>query len=406
MSARRVVIVLAFTFATACEPPPVVPTADPAQSALSSHIDGTVVAQTHARGDAILFLFNLALPPPPLGMGKPLAFTVVSSADLFGDHAGDPTSVGPFTAPFHFSLVPPGSYLIEGFIDLSGCLSSLSICRQSGFIPWYTVADEPNTGDVPGAAADPSTGIPQTVTIDSSLDPATGVNVLFADAQTYSIDRPAFSACTPPGPSCATVQGPIRLDLSGGPVPVQLVPEPVTLPDAQVAGAFSLSPHFFAKFVSVVNGVALDPDGDGQGPDLWPKVVVRKLLDTNPLKDQNVDAHGNPTPGQQVVVLAAGLDPTQLITDLTDPKTNKALTIAVPEPSLTLVIQPQAYDVQDPTAPVPLGTIPPGLYGIYVIQFSGQTWRLPNELDPIAASQLGLTNFGLPSQAAVLQVGP
>ena len=49
-----------------------------------------------------------------------------------------------------------------------------------------------------------------------------------------------------------------------------------------------------------------------------------------------------------------------------------------------------------------LASVPPGRYSVTVVQFTGQTWRLPNELQPSVA-----TRFGLPareSQSFVLTV--
>ena len=62
-------------------------------------------------------------------------------------------------------------------------------------------------------------------------------------------------------------------------------------------------------------------------------------------------------------------------------------------PRLKLVLQPRAFDVSTPTSPQPLRAVPIGDYAITVIQQTGQTWRVPNELGlevtglPLVASQ-------------------
>jgi hypothetical protein len=57
--------------------------------------------------------------------------------------------------------------------------------------------------------------------------------------------------------------------------------------------------------------------------------------------------------------------------------------------SLRLVIQYRAFDASS-AVPALLRAVPRGTYAVTVIQSSGQTWRLPNELAPGLAEPLGL----------------
>jgi hypothetical protein len=138
---------------TACEAPKVFPGADKRQSGTpTARIEGDVVVSSSARGKVVLFLYDAARPPPPTGTGRPLTFTVVSRDSIFSGAAdGD---LGPFTAPFAFSLVAPGHYLIRGFVD-----------TNDDFIPWYGVTADVNAGDVGGAAVDPVTRLPRIIEI-------------------------------------------------------------------------------------------------------------------------------------------------------------------------------------------------------------------------------------------------
>ena len=69
---------------------------------------------------------------------------------------------------------------------------------------------------------------------------------------------------------------------------------------------------------------------------------------------------------------------------------------------LKLVIKPLAVDLSDPTAPQVLKTVPSGRYAVTVVNPTGQTWRVPNELSPTIAVNLGLP--AIVSQSFVITV--
>lgn len=375
-----VVLLLA---ATACEPPAVYSTADKRQNTQLSRLEGNVVVSSAARGNVVVFLFSADRLPPPEGTGRPVAFTVVSQNELF--HGAPPGERGPFTAPFAFSLVAPGRYVLRAFLDANG-----------DFIPWYGVTAEVNTGDVGGGAVDPVTRAFRVFEVTTS-GPTTDVPVSISDAATVSVDRPVFS-----------VAGTKELTLTpGSPRVVQLTVSPIN--DGTVRQP---KPLFLARFVDDDNdGAPDDANGDGV-PEMWPRVVVRKLSNDNLLLDENdldknsiLDATGadyekvDPKTGASIapdgvpdlVVLAAGFDPTSLAPLLIDSMTGRVKTAPTPINSLNLVIRPTAFDATNPRAPAPLKSLPSGRYAVVIIQQTGQTWRLPNELSPDLAGRTGLT---------------
>lgn len=392
MRTRALVAFALFCFA-ACEAPPVYPGKDKRQNLESSRIEGELVVQSRARGNAVVLLYDAARPPPPQGTGRPLAFALVPQAQLFGN--APEGSTGPFTAPYAFSLVAPGRYLVRGFIDRA----------PSDFIPWYGVTGEPNAGDVGGGAVDPVSKASVVVEISAeTLEPATNVTVSFADSATLPADRPAFAVGSP-------------VALPGGDVMYELASQPID--DGVVHEA---RPTFFARYVDD-DGDSV-PDTDARGALLfWPKVVVRKLADTPArLVDENdldkngvLDAEGvdyphlDPATGAVVaadgkpdlVVLAAGWNPAELVAALTDPLGQPRMT-PVPLSKLHLVVKPRALDAANPAAPAPLAEVPAGLYAVVVLQFTGQSWRVPNELSPEVAPGLGLP--AVSSQGFVIQV--
>jgi hypothetical protein len=377
-----------------CEPPAVVPTADDQQHTHTARIEGSLVVQSRARGNAVVFLYDVERPPPPAGTGRPIAFTVIPAEKLFGAALGS-TMPGPFTAPFTFSLVPKGRYLLRGFIDADTCGATPgpTPCRKPDFIPWYGVTSEPNAGDVGGAAVDPSNGEPLVleVTEDAAgqLQPVVGVSVSFSDTARVPVDRPSFAVATPDRLMGSTPKA-LRLQSKA----------------FQLGAVDQRPPGFVISYVDAnKDGVPDDANKDGI-PDFWPRVVVRKLgeglLEEND-KDRNgildelanpdldyLHADGSKDGKPDLVVLAAGLLPDPVISALTDENGAPRMTpVVVPE--LQVVVRPLALDASNPAAPAQLRELPKGRYTVVLIQSTGQTWRVPNELAPGIAEEAGLT---------------
>lgn len=386
----RAALLPVLVFALGCEPPPVVAGADKRQNTATARIEGQVIVSSQARGKVVLFLYDAARPPPPVGTGRPLTFTVLSREAVFGSAPdGD---AGPFTAPFAFSLVAPGRYLVRGFVD-----------ADDDFIPWYGSTADTTAGDVGGAAIDPVTRAPRVLTI--ALDaagapvPLLDVPVSFSDAARLPLDRPAFSV----------LGDAVTVSLGSAPKVIELQSTPI------VEGVVSLPmPGFLVRFVDDDgDGVPDDANGDGS-PEVWPRVVVRKVQgEGSPLVDENdldrngvVDAEGLDYPlagsgldgAPDAVVLAAGFDVSEYAAQLLDAMGRpRAAPLVVQR--LKLVLQPRAFDASRAPQLQRLEGVPPGRYAITVIQQTGQTWRVPNEL--------GLETPGLPSlatQGFVVQV--
>lgn len=387
-----------------CEPPEVVATEDRQQQTQTARIEGTVVLQGRARGNAVVFLYDAERPPPPQGTGRPLSFTVVPQEELFGAELGT-TSVGPFTAPFVFPLVPPGRYLLRGFIDGDPCRVGGAFCHGPDFIPWFNVTAEPNGGDVAGAAIDPLTRVQRVVEVGVSASgeplPVLGVPVSFSDAAAVPTDRPAFE-----------VEGTSRFEAGESLKVLKLHSR------AMPEGVMNLrDPLFLVRFMDENHdGVPDDTNRDGN-PDFWPRVVVRKLADGAALTDENdldnngvldtqgVDyahADGSQDGKPDLVVLASGLVPDTFISGLTDAEGNPRMDAVLPLKELTLAVRPIAFDARDPSAPAMLAKVPSGRYAVILLQSTGQTWRVPNELSPALAERLGLPP--LESQAFVLEI--
>lgn len=386
-----------------CEPPPVVPTADRRQNTHTSRIEGTVLVQGRTRGNAVVLLYDADRPPPPVGAGRPVTFTVIPRAQLFG--AAGLEESGPFFAPFAFSLVAPGRYTVRGFIDADTCGTGVQPCHAADFIPWYDVTGQPNAGDVGGAAVDLGTRQPRVLEVaareDGTLNAVTGVTVSFSDAvSTVPLDRPSFR-----------VEGGSRFEPASGTKLVTLKPEPIQ------EGVMDVRPPgFLVRYVDDNNDGVPDLDSAGK-PALWPRVVVRKLAAAPSLADENdldrngvLDAQGadyvhldNSQDGQpDLVVLRSELVTDGLYAALNTGEGGSPRMTPIIVPELTLAVLPVAVDARDPRAPAALKAVPSGRYSVTLVQPTGQTWRVPNELTPALARPLGLPQ--VESQAFFLEV--
>jgi hypothetical protein len=399
---RRVIVTLTsvvlLSALLSCGAPPVFSGSDRRQNSAFSLISGTVVASTTARGNAVVLLYDFDRPPPPLGAGRPVSFTTIPAETLFKDAPAG--SAGPFVAPYTFSLVPPGQYTVRAFVDTNG-----------DFVPWYSVTSEPNAGDVAGAALDSVTKQLRRVDIAADqtqrLAAAEDVPVLVSDDAKVPVDRPAFEVA--PAATSAMLGGTTKvLDLNARPFDMKPVIE--------------ARPTFLVRYVDDnQDGAPDDVNADGQ-PEVWPRVVVRKLAEgDNGLRDENdldgngvIDATGvdyehvsstgqvlAPDGKPDAVVLAATVDVSAIAAQLVD-ATGKVNPKPLPQSTLKVNVVPRAFDVSTPSAPQLIRGIPKGRYAVTIVQSTGQTWRVPNELGPPVSQALGFQT--VPSQSFVLLV--
>ena len=394
-----------------CEAPPVEPSQDPSQAPerATSRIEGSVVVTGRTRGNVILFLYDAANPPPPAGSGRPVTFVTLPAAEVFGNPV-DTSSSGPFIAPFIFSRIKPGNYLLRGIIDRDECVGSTSTtCRKPDFIPWFWATNEPNRGDVGGAAVDAVTREVRVIQVKDDLQPVTNVGVSFADSAMVPVDRPVFSVTSGNG-TFNPASGTKFLDLTTTAISSGLVNQ--------------RAPTFLARYIDNDNdGQPDDANKDG-APDFWPKVLVRKLDTSSPLSTnlveeastryERADGSAPPATGVDVPVIAAGIVPQPIVAALTNPDTGQPRRDAtgafatVPVDTLKIALQPFALDISNPAVPTRLKGVPPGRYAIIVLNLTGQSWRVPNELQPATATAFGGQEKLPPteSQAFVIDVPP
>jgi uncharacterized protein (DUF2141 family) len=304
-------------------------------------ISGSVVFTGVARGDAILLLFDTAALPPPDGNATTaVSVAKITQAQLFG--AASATSAGPFAAPFLFGDVPSGrSYQIRAFLDVT-----------HSFNPIFDFATSPRAGSVAGGFGQiGANGQPQLLAIPVGVDQVvTGINVALTTPLPF--DPPAF-----------TILGGSRTFDSNldQPASMTLQSAHLAVPDANFANA-----HF-----------AVEPDRDANGNlrstfadgiiDLFPRVVLQQIADAS---GTSVAA------GQGAVIPCRTLVTSILPGVLTLPIGAEA----VATDTIQVLVEPVAVNA---TTLAPLPAIPPGVYGVAVIEKSGQVWTLPNKLGSI-----------------------
>ena len=311
-------------------------------------------------GPAILFRFDCAAPPPPTGAGAPVDFVVVPEESFEGG-----------SAPFIFPLVPANScHIIGGFVD-----------RDRDFHYAYSVTSQASAGDLSVSAVVSEVG--EAVEGSEWIEPVT--DLLLRAETSVPLERPAFEP----------------VDLQGG------EPAAPTLyldAEGQSLGdvLFQLRSHEVrSNLVDVeapVFTVVFAPDGDGDGlpddlngdtlPDiLWPKVVIRRLDPSDGTNQRLSD------PLVQLAAVALPLnplDPEDAESDLLTQATSLGVPIdgesILPATRLTVLVPGLVVTSLEPLELAPLEEIAAsgveviGRYQLLVMNSTGQTWSLPNEL--------------------------
>ncbi len=393
---------LSVVLALACAPPPVVPSADHANDGAFGVIQGNVIFSGSARGNVILLLFNAALPPPPQGIGRPLNFAVIDGSTLFSGA----TSPGPFSVPYTFGPVPAGqTYLLGAFLDADLRPAS----HGPDFVPWFSVTNQPGGGDVLGGYVDLTSPlpVPPLAPIQVPIDPTTGLGGA-ATQTSVVLDQSLLTTEPEDRPSFNVTGGP---RLSSDPTLFTLNTETIDSDPVHAGGPFLL--QYVDDDHDGVPDTVTQPNGT-KVPLFWPKILVRKLDDRDPsgLHDENdMDSDGvvdkgdpdaktyayagtDPDPTlPAAVILEASVVPTPAeLAQLVDTNGNPDVTKFVRLTQMTLAVRQIAIDIKvlsspAPLAPVPGTVVPAGRYAITVEQFTGQSWRLPNEMEPCPPTQ-------------------
>ncbi|MBJ93111.1 MAG: hypothetical protein CMP23_01410 [Rickettsiales bacterium] len=337
----------------------------------ATFISGTVRlddGSVESGGPAVLFRFDCEDPPPPVGLGFPVDFVVIPE-DSFERGS----------APFVFPYVPPSScHLISGFVD-----------RDRDFHYASAVTSQASAGDLLIGLRQVTVGAP--LAGSDWIQPAEGV-VLRGEIA-VPLERPAFE------PLDLLSLDPVAPRMELDPAGHALAPALFALGTHQVRSDVVdvVAPLFTVVFEEDADQDGLPDDLNQDGmPDLrWPRLFVRLL------------APGSQEPVEPPVILAAvilpvnPLDEEDIEADLLARVLQQGLPLDGETPLLarriTVTVPGLAVSSLQPLELVPLSEVAAsgvevtGRYQLMLMNSSGQTWSLPNQL-----IQYGYENQGLP----------
>jgi hypothetical protein len=276
----------------------------------------------------VILAFRADAPPPPVGSGRPVATALIQRADLSVEGAD-------LRASYRLLGLESGAYVVRAFLDANGNAT-----------PWLETRNQPDGGDIAGGYfSGPALG---RVEVDALAGLTVGIDVTISPALTVPIDRPVFA---PPAG--------LVLRASNAPLVTALIALAPTTELLTATGTFLLQWSDLDG-----NGVAdLGPTGE---PALLPRVIAERLDPADPtrLAAPRVVIPGLVPPPATVPLGFPGDDPTNLAARLPVQGT------------LPVVFPFVALDTTTGQTITP----PAGAYRVTVVNGSGQTWTVPNEL--------------------------
>ena len=311
-------------------------------------------------GKTILFRFDCANPPPPEGAGLPLDFTILPES-AWADGSVD----------YFFGGVEPGScQLLTGFID-----------RDDDWSGLYGVTAQATAGDFAIA--------PLAVTIPVE-DAGTGlvpelVGQDLTAAAAVPIERPAFKAIDI---ASSGTQAP-TMTVGATPGSTASVMIQLATTDIDAPLCMATDPLFTLTFAPDLDadGSPEDFNGDGLPDVVWPRVLVRKLTGADSIGIEVEEDAPVLLPG--IIVPLDPTDPFNPATNLVIQHTQAGLPFdgasVFPQEALTVAVPGLVLTDLDTLTTMPIETFGQafdvtGEYQVLVMNSSGQTWNVPNEL--------------------------
>jgi len=328
----------------------------PQQALPAGEISGTVtlvdVLAPQEDFSVVVTAFDINELPPPTGSGRPKALAILTKEHFAGGNQ----------APFTLQGLPTGDYQVRAFLD-----------ANDDFVLWFDTHNQPNKGDVGGGYFSTSTGGFATVSVDALAAPVQDTHVSILAPLTLGLDRPIFE-----------YEANADLEFSASSSAASFSVKALST-NNDVLKADGL---FLIQWVDRDgNGMADDVNGDGQ-PDLYPLVVVEWLDETDP---------SNLSLNPDHRVMSGIVPPAQFLSlgfPAGDPSAVQSIILAS-ELSVTLPLI-----AVDPAVPGSRFTPPSGRYRITLIQATGQTWTIPNDLQQAQGTDLAQ------SQAQTISILP
>jgi hypothetical protein len=362
---------------------PVDPGADPVLNGVS----GTIVLGIDTPPDDVLvFLYDAADPPPPVGFGRPVTFGTVPAGTFSDDGAGMRS------APFALTEVPDGTYLVTAVMDV-----------DDDFFPLITANAGATCGDWRGAhLTDLVTQEVAPVVLNGGRQ-TDGITVVLAAE--YTTERPAFlytDNAVELGFLLESTLDPARLpdldfDLQSTGINSDLI---------EIAGPDEATAECVTGFMVVVEG---DAEGNPAPHWVYGEVDVPAGNAAGAYLKANAFAVWPRVVATYTGVGDVALEPGELyISEAAhDPDTVRGewpVNTPFPVASLNMTFVPGVQHIlPDGSVEVLLdaAAVPTGEWALTVISPSGQTWTVPNE---IAGYPAASPDYDPQPQGARLQV--
>lgn len=354
---------------------------------------------------AVLLVTNAANPGPPAGTGSPTTFTTVP-----GTAFSEPTSVGLSGASWAVTNVPDGEWVVSGFMDQD---------NDFYFSSQISVLAGATCGDVIGAHIDLATGELAAVAVEGGEladDVAVTIGTrLTTERPAFTIEATAIDASSGNGStiSIATASGnslfpqQFRLQATGVHTDIPGLGEFHLDGPFDPAAPAPCQTGFLTRVVDA-NGDGLpdEPPGlEGNGLlDVWPRVYLSYLGATEDGSTWAGQAFVSPLMRATLAGENNGYD------DDGDGTVDESWDIPLNGPayfpSLDISWVPAAVRtsedgsqevVRDPSQ------LPLGEWAVTVIEETGQTWTLPNQLASWPSID---ADFDAAAQAGTLTVAP
>lgn len=346
---------------------------DPAAPEVTNVLSGTVVVSgSDTVADTVILLYDADSPPPPTGTGRPVTFATVPAHAYTTDAGGVPS------APWAITEVPnpggefSGEWLVTALMDVDG-----------NFQPLISATAGSTCGDWLGAYfSDILTSEYATVPVSGGVH-IDGITV--AVGREMPTQRPAWEfVAAPEGVTIGTAAF-SQFTIASTAVHSEIgeLAEPYDL-EGPYDGTADCQTAFWTY--------TTDADGDGLSDphpnenfaaaglkDFWPRIYLRNLEDPNYVSEA-ATLNG---------ALGFGLPPVNTPTPVT---------------TLDIVFMGKVIHIEEDGSQTLLedpALFPTGPWAVTVVQFTGQTWTIPNELAEYPSTDDGFDPAG---QAGTLTI--